>query len=264
MLPERHPAAHDRHLADARTYAPGIDDLDPIDPVEPDGDFQPPSTRSGHGPHWRLVLAIMVLAAGSGAVGFGVGRTTAGGHKEAAAVSTAPTTVPSPTVPPTTTAPNAAPSSTTTASPTTTPPDTSPEPAVSSAGPAGAFAGHWRLHVTLMAIDPAGYGILSWRTYSTCGQDPPPCDIFSGNYIIDGGNATFALAATSPTTASGTVLTTTAPRQVPLGRFTARLDRVRDLIQVSFPLDGHLPLCGPSADAMPFAQQNALGINCGA
>jgi hypothetical protein len=210
-----------------------------------------------------VVLAIVVLAAASGAVGFGVGRTTAGGHKEAAAVSPAPTTAPSPTVPPTTTAPTTAPSSTTTASPTT-PPDTSPEPAVSATGQAGAFAGHWRLHTTLLAIDPTGYGILSWRTYSTCGHDPPPCDIFSGNYIIDGGSATFTLAATSPTTASGRVLTTTAANQVPLGPFTARLDRVRDLIQVSFPLDGHLPLCGSSADAMPFAQQNAAGINCGA
>jgi hypothetical protein len=115
-----------------------------------------------------------------------------------------------------------------------------------------------------MAIDPTGYGIFDWRTYSTCGQDPPPCDIFSGNYIIGGGHASFSLAATGPATAIGTVLTTTAPRQVPLGRFTARLDPAKDLLQLSFPLVAQFPLCGPRADALPIAQQNASGINCGA
>ena len=115
-----------------------------------------------------------------------------------------------------------------------------------------------------MVIDPTGYGILNWRTYRTCGPDPPPCDIVSGTFIIDGGNATFALTPTTPTTASGRVLTTTAPGQVPPGRFTARLDPTRNLLRVSLPLAADFPLCGPSADALPVTQQHAQGINCGA
>jgi len=129
---------------------------------------------------------------------------------------------------------------------------------------AGPFAGEWSVHVTLLTIDASGYGILNWRTYSTCGESPPPCDIFSGNDIIDGGNATISLTAVGPNSASGEVLTTTVPHDIPLGPFTAHLDATKDLLSLSLPLFSTYPLCGTRARALPVGQQNAEGINCGA
>ena len=188
------------------------------------------------------------MAATAGAVGVAIGRSTATGRTAAA-----PVTVPD------TTASHSLASTT-----TLIPPSTSPAPAVSSAGPARAFAGEWSVHTTLLVVDPTGYGILAFRTYSTCGQDPPPCDIFSGNDIFDAGHATFTFSASGPTTASGQVLTTTVPTVLPLGRFTARIDPAKDLLYLSLPLFAHYPLCGPTARALTIDQQRAAGINCGA
>lgn len=191
-----------------------------------------------------LVLAVVALAAAGG--GFGVGRAT-----------TPASTASPPSRSLTTTS---LPASTT----TTTIPTTTTVPASPPSVPIGVFAAFWRLHTTALVIDRSGYGIMSWRTHATCGQDPPPCDIFSGNEIIDGGNATLSLTRTGPSVASGRVLTTTAPDDVPLGPFTARLDGARDLLFPSFPLFKSQPLCGPAADALPVAEQKAKGINCGA
>jgi hypothetical protein len=177
-------------------------------------------------------VATVALAAASGAVGFAVGRTTDHGH-----ASTARTTTPQGTVPPTTTP----------ALTTTSPEPTSTSPTTAPVGPAGSFAGQWIAHSALLMIHSPGYGILDWRTYKTCGHDPPPCDIIAGNDIINGGHATFSLAARGPTTASGEVLTTTVPHDVPIGRFTARLDPATDLLHLSVPLFLTNPLCGPNA-----------------
>ena len=186
-----------------------------------------------------------VLAAGAG--GFGIGRATT-------STSTAPPSTRSQTT-------TSSPASTTT---TSTPATTTTVPPSPPSVPAGAFAAYWRLHVWSLAIDHSGYGIMSWRTDATCGQDPPPCDIFSGNQIVDGGHATLSLTSVGPSVASGRVLTTTAPADVPLGPFTLRLDGARDLLFPSFPLFKGQPLCGPTADAMPVTEQKAKGINCGA
>jgi hypothetical protein len=64
--------------------------------------------------------------------------------------------------------------------------------------------------------------------------------------------------------AAGQVLTTTVPGKVPLGAFTARLDRAKDLLYLSLPMFATYPLCGTGARALSVAQQNAEGINCGA
>ena len=128
----------------------------------------------------------------------------------------------------------------------------------------GGFAGRWTLHVTLLAVDPTGYAILSWRTYRTCGDGVAPCDITAGNEIIDGGHATLILEPARTTSTSGTVLTTTAATSVPLGPFTAILDPVRDLLTLSLPLFAGQPLCGPKAAALSVAEQKGAGINCGA
>jgi hypothetical protein len=117
------------------------------------------------------------------------------------------------------------------------------------------LAGEWYRHGVSLTIDGVGHGTLTFRTYATCPEDPPPCDTFSGHSIIDGGNATLILSSTGPTTASGRVLTTTAPTAFPVGRLVAQLDTVNGLLYLSpsdseyFPLfpSGEFPLCGASS-----------------
>jgi hypothetical protein len=84
-----------------------------------------------------------------------------------------------------------------------------------------------------------------------------------GNEIIDGGYATFSMQATG-SSATGRVLSTSDPSAVPLGPFTMRLDQTKDVMYASLPLLSSSLLCGPQAEALPVAQQQSEGINCGA
>lgn len=101
-----------------------------------------------------------------------------------------------------------------------------------AAGPTGAgpFTGGWYHHGIGVSITASGSGTAEWRTYATCGQDPPPCDTFSGNLIIDGGHATFTVTATSPTTATGQVEVTTDAKTAPVGPMTMTLDPAHHLL----------------------------------
>ena len=191
---------------------------------------------------WAWLLVVLLVGAGAG---YGVGRGTAPGRSSSTRAGASA-------------ADRLGSTTTTTSLPPPSPPATGAQK-----GSARSFMGRWRLHSTVLFIDASGYGILNWRTYATCGQQAPPCDIFSGNDIVDGGFAAFTISA-SGDTASGRVLTSSVPAQVPLGPFTARLDQERDLLQPSFPLFHGSPLCGPRADALSVGQQVAQGINCGA
>jgi hypothetical protein len=53
-----------------------------------------------------------------------------------------------------------------------------------------AFAGTWVRHGISVSVSRSGHLEGSYRTYRTCGEDPPPCDRVEGNNIIDGGTIT--------------------------------------------------------------------------
>lgn len=114
-------------------------------------------------------------------------------------------------------------------------------------GPVGHFAGTWTAHVMRWYIDSSGAGQGIWRLYESCSDKPPPCDLDVENGYISGGFASFTLRATSPTTAEGSVLTTTVPSDVPLGKLTARLEPEADLLWLSAPMFKDYPLCGHRA-----------------
>jgi hypothetical protein len=109
----------------------------------------------------------------------------------------------------------------------------------------GVVAGDWAHHGFGISIDPSGLASMTWRTYRVCGTDPPPCDTFSGNEIIDGGHATVVLRSTSSTTAAGRVITTTDPATMAIGPISVRVDPVHDKLFVS--ATGGLAFCGPHA-----------------
>jgi hypothetical protein len=154
-----------------------------------------------------------------------------------------------------------------TASPTTSPlgssnaatatvaaPTTDPSlghPAATSSSPVTArwLVGDWTAHTLVLTIDKLGTGRVRWRTYRTCGEDPTPCDTFKGDTIIDGGRATIRLAARGPTTASGRVVSSTDPADLPLGSVTLRFDPSKDVIHSRLSL-GRPVLCGPHAAAL--------------
>lgn len=103
-----------------------------------------------------------------------------------------------------------------------------PTPAgLSGAGP---FAGSWSHHGIGLRIDSTGSGTADWRTYATCGQDPPPCDTFSGNLITDGGHATLTVTAAGPTVANVQILDSTDTKNVPLGSTTMTFDFAHRLV----------------------------------
>ncbi|MDQ6949078.1 MAG: hypothetical protein M3256_23160, partial [Actinomycetota bacterium] len=98
----------------------------------------------------------------------------------------------------------------------------------------GWLAGSWYHHDLGVSVSSSGKGSMTWRV-GNCGDQPPPCDAINGDGIIDGGNAAIVFRVTGPTTASGTVLSTTKPSDVPLGPITARLDAGTDLVYLSTP-----------------------------
>ncbi|HMC04708.1 MAG TPA: hypothetical protein VKJ83_04470, partial [Actinomycetota bacterium] len=89
------------------------------------------------------------------------------------------------------------------AAPIPTASEPSPDPPLEKDGRAGVFAGTWFGHGRQLNIDGAGLGTLTWRTYTACGQDPPPCDTTIGNEIFNGGDATVFLASIGAASASG-------------------------------------------------------------
>jgi hypothetical protein len=173
---------------------------------------------------------MILVAFGVAGVGAVAGRWTA--PRQGALAAGAPTTSVPATV--------ATASTTSTTSATVSP--------ASFAGPAAAFAGTWHRHGSVVFIDGSGSGVADWRVYSWCSDAPPPCDLMIGDQIIDGGHATFTITVTGPTTATGRVLTTTVPADVPVGTFSARVDPTADVLDLSPRLFRGSPLCGRRAD----------------
>ncbi len=134
-------------------------------------------------------------------------------------------------------------------SPTTTVPSPTSVPPRLASGPAGVFTGDWYSHGRGLVIDGSGAGILEWRVYRWCSEEPPPCDIAIGHEIIDGGHATFVLRATSGASGSGEVLASTEPEAFPVGPLTARYDPNADQLHLSGPLFENFPLCSSGAEA---------------
>jgi len=72
-----------------------------------------------------------------------------------------------------------------------------------------------------------GSGVISYRTYQWCSDNPtPPCDEMQGNNIIDGGQIKFtfttAYAAGTETIAEGVFNSSTDPAVAPGQRLTGR------------------------------------------
>jgi hypothetical protein len=114
-----------------------------------------------------------------------------------------------------------------------------------------AFAGAWSGHGDGLDILPNGRFTLSARTYRTCGQDPPPCDTFSGNKIINGDNASGQFTSVSGEIASGSVTHSTDPADTPTGPITVTLNPSTDTINahIGSPNSPATIFCGPSAAA---------------
>lgn len=85
---------------------------------------------------------------------------------------------------------------------------------------------------------------MSMRTYRTCGQEPPPCDTFSGNTITDGDIATGRLTSVSGEVAIGQVIHSTDQTDTPAGRITMTLNPATDTLSAR-----NVSFCGPDAPA---------------
>jgi hypothetical protein len=167
-------------------------------------------------------IALLLVVVGAA---FLVGKATRSGTRGAEAT------------PPTTTAPSS--------SPTTI--AVIPSNVVSTSGVAGVFAGRWEAHGLAMRVDPSGYGQIVFRTYTFCGDGPPPCDIIDEGEITNGGFADLSVAAQTADHATGQILTSTSPSQVPVGSIEMTYDATADILRLV--LEGHEPLelCGPHA-----------------
>ena len=119
-------------------------------------------------------------------------------------------------------------------------PGASPGPAASpSLTP---FLGAWSRHGAGLTISPDGSFSLEWRTYRTCGQDPPPCDQIVNNLITDGGRAIGTLHSAGARSADGRVSATTDAAFVPAASFVAEVTDYQ-LLTLRFP-STTLALCG--------------------
>jgi len=116
----------------------------------------------------------------------------------------------------------------------------SPSTEVSSAA---WFVGDWFGHSVYLKFDRAGHGTMLWRTYNTCGTDPPPCDTFRGNVIDDGGHATLIITKHGTGTASGRITASTDP-VLRVGSFSLRSAPNAMLTLSPWP-GSHYRLCGP-------------------
>jgi hypothetical protein len=124
----------------------------------------------------------------------------------------------------------------------TGPSSQSARPSASASPVFTAFAGQWNGHGTYLVIHPNGSFTMGLRTYRVCGQDPPPCDTFSGNTISDGDVATGQLTSVSGEVTNGQVTHTTDPADTPAGQITMTLDPATDTISAR-----NVSFCGPSA-----------------
>jgi hypothetical protein len=89
------------------------------------------------------------------------------------------------------------------------------------------FAGNYSGHGRALTMQLNGSGLISYRTYRWCSDDPtPPCDEMQGNNIIVGGQIEFkfttAYQAGTETIAEGAFASSTDPAITPGQRLTGR------------------------------------------
>ncbi len=111
--------------------------------------------------------------------------------------------------------------------------------------PYARFAKQWDAHGFTLRVRADGSATASWRTYAMCGDDPPPCDTFSGNEIINGGNATIRFMQANGDTTDGTVTTSTAPDLLARGPVTLALQPYDTAVLWWNNGSRSLTLCGP-------------------
>jgi len=116
-----------------------------------------------------------------------------------------------------------APSRTASSSPTRFPPPRQTSPTVYDL--LHRLDGNWSGHGRSLSLK-AGAGLIDYRVYKSCTDDPtPPCDEMQGNEIIDGGRIeirlTTAYMAGTATIAQGNLVSSTDP-SIPTGPITAR------------------------------------------
>lgn len=126
-----------------------------------------------------------------------------------------------------------------------------------TAGPAATpgltpFVGIWSRHGAGLTIVPDGSFSFEWRTYRTCGQDPPPCDQIVNDVITDGGHAIGTMHPVGARAAVGQVSATSDATVVPAGGFTADVTDYQ-LLTLRFP-STTLALCGKSFATLAPAQ----------
>jgi hypothetical protein len=120
-------------------------------------------------------------------------------------------------------------------------------PGASSPTPAGTpnlalFVGVWARHGAALTIESDGRFNIQWRTYRTCGQDPPPCDQFVNNLITSGGQAIGSMHAVAARSAVGQVSASNDATVVPATSFVAGVTEYQ-LLTLRFPSTS-LALCG--------------------
>ncbi|HEY7916427.1 MAG TPA: hypothetical protein VIC86_05540 [Acidimicrobiales bacterium] len=132
-----------------------------------------------------------------------------------------------------------------------------PEYPVSVPGP---FTGSWRVHTTVVTIESNGRGTATW---------PGPLGPGQSEATATPGHADFRVTGVSGTHGIGLVSGSTEPSVLANGPIRLLVSS-QDLLYITQggstaagPILGS-GLCGPSALALPLAQQVAGGINCGA
>jgi hypothetical protein len=124
----------------------------------------------------------------------------------------------------------------------------------------GPFTGSWRSHTTVVTIGGDGQGTATW---------PGPLGPGQSEATATPGRADLRVTGVSGTHGIGLVSGSTEPSVLANGPIRLQVT-TQDLLEIA--QDGSTAvgpilgssLCGPSALALPLAQQVAAGIDCGA
>ncbi len=107
------------------------------------------------------------------------------------------------------------------------------------------FVGVWLGHGRQLAVQAKGVADLAYRTYRTCGQDPPPCDDFAGN--PDGGQMMLQFTRATPPFATGHVTQSNDPIHQNGTLATATLMASDDALELTLGSYDFGLFCGPHA-----------------
>jgi hypothetical protein len=134
--------------------------------------------------------------------------------------------------------------------PPTAPPSSSAPTGPSPVSLLARFAGQWFGHGRGLTFSPSGRGLITYRIYTFCRDDPtPPCDELHGNQIIDGGRIVLVLrtafAAGKAVIAEGSVVSSTDTTMHPGDSVIARLHAY--LLTLLVGTSGAFSFCSPNA-----------------